>query len=111
VKLLCRIAKVDRVTYYRSLHQSEAALRKQRIVQTIRELQERSSYCLGVLSMQEELRNVGIVLSHNTVDKYMRENDLHSKVRVRRFPASYYVAMKEAMKNLPGNLLNRNLHV
>ncbi len=111
MKLLCRIAKVDRVTYYRSLHQSEAALRKQRIVQTIRELQERSSYCLGVLSMQEELRNVGIVLSHNTVDKYMRENDLYSRVRIRRFPASYYVAMKEAMKSLPGNLLNRNFHV
>lgn len=111
MRLLCRIAGVGRTTYYRTLRQSAAEARRKGIIQTISDLQERSDYSLGVFSMQEELREVGIVLSHNTVDKYMRENDLHSRVRVRRFPSSYYVAMKEAMKSLPRNLLNRDFHV
>ena len=50
-------------------------------------------------------------MSHNTVDKYMTENDLHSKLRARKFPKSYYVTMKEAMRNLPKNILNRQFHV
>jgi len=108
---MCRIAKVNRVTYYRSLKPSASEVRKKEIVQTIRELQEQSDYSLGIFSMQEELRCSGIELSHNTVDKYMTENELHSKVRVRKFPKAYYVAMKEAMKNLPKNLLDRKFYV
>lgn len=108
---MCRIAKVNRVTYYRSLKPSASEVRKKEIVQTIKELQEQSDYSLGIFSMQEELRSSGIVLSHNTVDKYMSKNELHSKIRIRKFPKAYYVVMKEAMKNLPKNLLDRKFYV
>ena len=99
------------MTYYRSLKESGAVARKKGTVETIRRLQERDGFTLGVHSMVTELRRVGIRLSHNTVAKYMTENDLHSKLRVRKFPKSYYKTMKEAMKNLPKNLLDRKFHV
>jgi len=108
---MCRIAKVNRVTYYRSLNPSESEARKKEIVQAIRDLQEKSNYSMGILSIQQELNDSGIKLSHNTIDKYMTENDLHSKMRIRKFPKAYYQTIKEAMKNLPKNLLDRKFYV
>lgn len=108
---MCRIAKVNRVTYYRSLNPSSSEVRKKEIVRVIRGIQEQHNFSLGVISMQQELKNSGILLSHNTVDKYMSKNELHSTIRARKFPKAYYVAMKQAMKNLPANLLDRKFYV
>ncbi len=108
---MCRIAKVSRTAYYRSLKPSAAEIKRKEIVQAIRDVQEQNDYTLGVFSMQVELKSIGIELSHNTVDKYMSENGLHSKIRLRKFPKAYYVAMKDAMKNLPKNLLDRKFYV
>jgi len=102
---------VSHVTFYRSRKESPAEGRKRETVETISRIQERDGYCHGVHSMVAELRHLGIQLSHNTVDKYMSENQLHSRQRIRRFPKSYYVSMKEAMKDLPKNILNREFHV
>lgn len=77
----------------------------------IRTIQERDGYSHGVLEMTDMLRMVGIRLSHNTVDKYMSENDLHAKVRLRRFPDGYYASVREARKSRPRNILNREFHV
>ena len=108
---MCRIAKVNRITYYRSLKPSASEIRRNEIIRTISELQKQSDYSLGIFSMQEDLRGSGIVLSHNTVDKYMSENGLHAKIRMRKFPKAYYVTVKQAMKDLPRNLLDRKFHV
>ena len=64
---MCRIAKVNRITYYRSLKPSASEIRRNEIIRTIGELQKQSDYSLGIFSMQEELRGSGIALSHNTV--------------------------------------------
>lgn len=102
---------ISHVTFYRSRKESPAEVRKKEIVETIRRIQTADDFCHGVHSMVTELRRFGIRLSHNTVDKYMSENDLHSKQRVRKFPRSYYVTMKETMRNLPKNILDRQFHV
>ena len=99
------------MAYYRSRNESPAEVRRKETVETIRRIQKANDFCLGVHGMVTELRIHGIRLSHNTVDKYMTENDLHSKQRIRRFPKSYYITMKEAMKNLPKNILDRKFHV
>ena len=102
---------MSHVTFYRSLSESESAVRRREVVEKIRMIQERDDFCNGVHSMVTELRRFGVNLSHNTVDKYMSENELHSRQRIRKFPKNYYKTMKEAMKNLPRNILNRNFHV
>ena len=102
---------LSHVTFYRSRKDSPSDVRRKKTVETIRMIQEQSCYGHGVHSMVNELRRFGIRLSHNTVDKYMTENDLHSRLRARKFPKSYYVTMKEAMRNLPKNILNRQFHV
>ena len=102
---------LSHVTFYRSRKDSPSDVRRKKTVETIRRIQEQGCYCHGVHSMVNELRRFGIRLSHNTVDKYMTENDLHSRLRARKFPKSYYVTMKEAMRNLPKNILNRQFHV
>lgn len=102
---------LSHVTFYRSRKDSPSDVRRKKTVETIRRIQEQGCYCHGVHSMVNELRRSGIRLSHNTVDKYMTENDLHSRLRARKFPKSYYVTMKEAMRNLPKNILNRQFHV
>ena len=102
---------LSHVTFYRRRKESQAELRRKRTVETIRSIQEQDSYCHGVNSMVSELRKFGIRLSHNTVDKYMSENDLHARQRLRKFPSGYYITMKEAMRNRPRNILNRQFHV
>lgn len=81
------------------------------IVSEIKEIQELNNYSLGVVSMQDALIKRGIKISHNTVDKVMTKNNLHCVVRGRKFPSSYYKAIKEMKKHLPKNLLNREFDV
>ena len=61
--------------------------------------------------MQLALKVRGIKLSHNTVAKLMRENELCCVIRGRKFPPAYYKAVKELKDNLPKNLLNREFDV
>lgn len=111
LSLLCRIANVCRATYYRSLKATGSRLRRERAVELIRGIQERDGYVHGVLDMTACLRRLGVGISHNTVDKYMSENDLHARTRLRRFPDGYYRAVAETRRSLPANVLGRNFSI
>ena len=47
-------------------------------------------------------------LNHKRVERVMGKFDLHSKIRRRRYPKNYYLALKENPVELPGNVLARN---
>lgn len=81
------------------------------IVYMIKELQEQNNYSLGIMAMKNYLHVRGVDLSHNTISKLMSENNLNSRVRRRKFPASYYKTLKELKTNLPKNILNREFDV
>ncbi len=47
-------------------------------------------------------------LNHKRVERVMGRFDLHAKIRRRRYPKNYYLALKENPAELPGNVLARN---
>lgn len=81
------------------------------MVERIRTIQERDGYSHGALDMTTLLRSQGLRISHNTVDKYMSENGLHSVLRIRKHPENYYVAVRTAREHVPRNILNREFCV
>ena len=47
-------------------------------------------------------------LNHKRVERVMGKFDLHAKIRRRRYPKNYYLALKENSVELPGNVLARD---
>lgn len=86
-------------------------MRKMEMVERIRAIQDRDGYIHGALDMALLLRSQGFGISHNTVAKYMSEHDLHARIRLRKFPDSYYRTVRKLRDFLPRNILDRDFRI
>lgn len=86
VEVLCETLKVSRSGYYAWTRRpsSPTALRRERLVQQIREAHRESRSTYGSPRVHRELRDQGVACCENTVAKLMRRHDIRSKAR-RRF--------------------------
>jgi putative transposase len=88
VGLLCEVLGVSRSGYYawRDRPPSPTAVRRERLVEQIREAHRESRAIYGSPRVHRELESRGVACCENTVAKLMRANDIRSKAR-RRFVA------------------------
>lgn len=88
VGLLCEVLGVSRSGYYawRDRPPSPMAVRRERLVEQIREAHRESRAVYGSPRVHRELEARGVDCCENTVAKLMRANDIRSKAR-RRFVA------------------------
>lgn len=75
----------------------------------IKEHQTETNYACGYRNMHKWLRNEkGIIVGANRVLMLMRQLAVLSCVRRRKYTCEQYKIRKELLKNIPGNLLNRD---
>lgn len=86
VELMCEVLGVSRSGYYawRDRPPSPTALRRERLVEQIRQAHEEARSVYGSPRVHRELEAQGIACCKNTVAKLMREHGIRSRVR-RRF--------------------------
>ena len=88
VGVLCEVLGVSRSGYYvwRDRPPSPTAVRRDRLVEQIREAHRESRSTYGSPRVHRELRALGVACCENTVAKLMRAHDIRSKAR-RQFVA------------------------
>ena len=88
VEILCEVLGVSRSGYYawRDRPPSPTAVRRDRLVEQIREAHRESRSTYGSPRVHRELRALGVACCENTVAKLMRAHDIRSKAR-RQFVA------------------------
>ena len=91
-------------------HENEENQKDLKLSEAIRCVQEQNRWAYGSKRMAKCLVNEGFAekLNHKRVERVMSKFDLHAKIRRRRYPKNYYLALKENPAELPGNVLSRN---
>jgi transposase InsO family protein len=91
-------------------HENEENQKDKKLSEAIRCVQEQNHWAYGSKRMAKCLVSEGFVerLNHKRVERVMGRFDLHAKIRRRRYPKNYYLALKENPAELPGNVLARN---
>lgn len=126
VKEACLIAGIPRCAYYRARKPSEKAESDSELVRLMCDIENdrhvSSTYGLERLTgeVNNRLRSAGpeIVakilrsgtrVNRKRIHRLMKEHDIHSRIRRRRQPDSYYKAVKEMLrKNRAPNILRRS---
>jgi putative transposase len=109
--LLCRIAQVSRNGYYKYLKASVEADSDEKLSCIIRDLQG-TKWETGYRPMTQLVSKIlGFAVNRKRVLRIMREYGLLARVRRLRFPRDYYTTIKENCKQLPRNVLNRDIAV
>ena len=79
------------------------------LVSIMKDIQEKHNYSFGYRKMAGWLRTYrNVSAGHNRILRLMRENNLLSCVRRRRFTEEQYAARKLIQQNIPENLLGRD---
>jgi transposase InsO family protein len=80
---MCRALKVSRAGYYAWLHRqpSQRSQRKAELVKQIRQAHDDSRQIYGSPRVHVELKEQGVEVCVNTVAKYMRQEQIRSKVK------------------------------
>ena len=91
-------------------HENEESQKDKKLSEAIRCAQEQNHWAYGSKRMAKWLVNEGFAerLNHKRVERVMGKFDLHAKIRRRRYPKNYYLALKENPIELPGNVLSRD---
>ena len=91
-------------------HENEENQKDKKLSEAIRCVQEQNHWAYGSKRMAKCLVREGFAerLNHKRVERVMGRFDLHAKIRRRRYPKNYYLALKENPAELPGNVLARN---
>ena len=91
-------------------HENEENQKDKRLSEAIRCVQEQNHWAYGSKRMAKWLVSEGFAerLNHKRVERVMGKFDLHAKIRRRRYPKNYYLALKENSVELPGNVLARD---
>ena len=91
-------------------HENEENQKDKKLSEAIRCVQEQNHWAYGSKRMAKHLVKEGFAdrINHKRVERVMGRFDLHAKIRRRRYPKNYYLALKENPAELPGNVLARN---
>jgi len=110
VRRLCAIAEVSRCGYYKYLRQgSEKQAEDKRIGEIILKIQEQNYYSIGSRKMvplleKEADKKYGIKRTR----RIMKENNLQSTVRAKKYSDEVYVRRRKMKESLPPDLIKRN---
>lgn len=107
LKLICKIAKMPRSTYYYNEKESCRKEKDQEIIDMIKALPKKDKQRGSKAKTKIIKERYNKTVNHKRIERICRENGLLSKIRRRKFPKDYYKQQKENMENLPKNLLNR----
>lgn len=112
VRRLCAIAQVSPKCFYaHKKGDSAKTISDRKIASRIKEIQESADYALGYRPMARILSlEAGKPVSRNRIKRIMKEEDLQSRQRRRRFSEEVYIRRREMRDNAPRDLLNRNFH-
>lgn len=91
-------------------HENEENQEDLKLSEAIKCVQEQNHWAYGSKRMAKCLVSEGFAekLNHKRVERVMGLFDLHAKIRRRRYPKNYYLALKENSTELPGNVLARD---
>ena len=91
-------------------HENEESQKDKKLSEAIRCAQEQNHWAYGSKRMAKWLVNEGFAekLNHKRVERVMGKFNLHAKIRRRRYPKNYYLALKENPVELPDNVLARD---
>ena len=91
-------------------HENEESQKDKKLSEAIRCAQEQNHWAYGSKRMAKWLVNEGFAerLNHKRVERVMGKFNLHAKIRRKRYPKNYYLALKENSSELPGNVLARD---
>ena len=91
-------------------HENEENQKDLKLSEAIKCVQEQNHWAYGSKRMAKCLVAEGFAekLNHKRVERVMALFDLHAKIRRRRYPKNYYLALKENPVEKPRNILARN---
>ena len=91
-------------------HENEENQKDKKLSEAIRCAQEQNHWAYGSKRMAKWLVSEGFAekLNHKRVERVMGLFNLHAKIRRRRYPKNYYLALKENPVEKPNNILARN---
>ena len=91
-------------------HENDENQKDKKLSEAIRCVQEQNRWAYGSKRMAKQLVKEGFSdrINHKRVERVMGKFDLHAKIRRRRFPKNYYLALKENPAKLPDNVLSRD---
>ena len=91
-------------------HENEENQEDLKLSEAIKCVQEQNHWAYGSKRMAKCLVSEGFAekLNHKRVERVMGLFDLHAKIRRRRYPKNYYLALKENPVEKPKNILERN---
>lgn len=108
ISLLCRIADVSRKSYYCFLKQPAVTVEDTEILEIIARLQKENFNGIGYRNMTTLVSGeLGYSVNRKHIYRLMRDNDLLSAVRRRRWSDEVYARRKEILKNVPPDLIGR----
>ena len=93
-------------------HENDENRKDRKLSEAIRCVQERNRWAYGSKRMAKQLVKEGFAdrINHKRVERVMGKFDLHARIRRRRYPKNYYLALKENPAELPGNVLSRDFN-
>ncbi len=110
MRRLCAIAKVSRGGYYKYKKRGETPKEREDrlLTDAIRDIQERHHYSIGYRKMVVMLeRETGLRIGTKRLRRLMREGNLQSTVRPKRFSEEVYVRRRKMKEAMPPDLLQR----
>ena len=110
MRRLCAIGGVSRCGYYKHLHQdSPKQLEDQEIRNTILILQENHYFSIGYRKMGTMVeKETGQKCGKKRIRRIMKENNLQSTVRAKKYSDEVYARRRKMKEDLPPDLIHRN---
>ncbi len=111
VRRLCSIAGVSRCGFYKYYggYQSNRALKDKVLAEAVDEIQQRHHFSVGYRKMVPLLQSEsGMKTSPRKVRRIMKEKDMQSTVRPKKYTAEIYLRRKQMKETLPPDLIQRN---
>ena len=110
MRRLCAFAGVSRCGYYTYLHHdSKKEAEDQEIAERILLIQEQYHYSMGYRKMVVLLkREMDKNLGSKRIRRIMREQNLQSTVRVKKYSSEVYLRRKKMREEFPPDLIKRN---
>lgn len=108
MNLLCRIADVSRKSYYCYLKRPDISEDDAEVLGNIMVIQQEQKGGVGYREMARRVsEQVGRPVNRKRVRRLMKENDLLSSVRRRKFSDEVYLKRRELKGNVPPDLIRR----